>query len=416
MVTDDFTFSLSDIEYIIGNTGNIVPGIRKVMSVFFSEKKRQPEAVVVNEPFDAGRFEEFPMDENALLQMKKLREQDISYFWYSMGDIPFSAETEKIVQFDSSMSKKKAASKDTKKTAKANNDITSDLFDENERHILMITVKNELDGKNDLIFYYFNKNLSNFKLSLTDASLDQKNKTIIGMMLFNAINFIAQTCRSDRQALRSYNQGVRTIVSTLKKAAAENKDINVSYYNAVVNYVNELLQDFSRKSDRYAFELSESARIKLKEYHGDFKLLNKIIKAAAGVARKMAEGLAGRTIVIEDYHLEFNEYSKAEVKPSVSMDESKYNKTILLLDRLEDAAQKVIQKKIPLTGYNVGQECIPHISAAGISDALSKHGKRIKTVMNTHKERWPIIRNEFRPLINVLTSRAYDEESLSRQA
>ncbi|HNW70423.1 MAG TPA: hypothetical protein PKI01_08475 [Bacteroidales bacterium] len=385
-----FSFSLSDIEHIISNTNNMVLGISKVMAVYFSEKKNQPEAIVATDPYTPEEFNEYIIDNNTLVQIEKLRSLDATFDWYAPEDIPFFAETKKIKQLD--------------------------VFDENNRHILMITLKNEHDNKNDLIFYYFNKNLSNFAPSESENYLSPANKIAIGSMLYKFANLMAEICRNDRQALKSYNNNIRNIVNSLKKSVTENEEHHTNYYNALINFVNDALQEISAKSSRYVFELSDSARLKLKDYQGEFKALNKIIKTAAVFAGNMNEGLAGNTVMIEDYHIDFGDSPPAEIQPSVRMDESKYDKTILLLDRIEEASKIVKQKKLPLTGANVGKACKPPVSAPAISDALNKHRARIKTVMSKYKDRWTTIRNDFKPLINVLTSRSSDDETLSKQA
>lgn len=368
----------------------MVLGISKVMAVYFSEKKNQPEAIVATDPYTPEEFNEYLIDDKTLAQIEKLRSLDTTFDWYAPEDIPFFAETKKIKQLD--------------------------VFDENNRHILMITLKNELDNKNDLIFYYFKKNLSNFAPSESENYLSPANKLAIGSMLYKFANLMAETCRNDRRALKSYNSNIRNIVSSLKKSVSENEAHHTNYYNALINFVNDILQELSARSSRYVFELTDSARLKLKDYQGEFKALNKIIKTAAVFAGNMNEGLTGRTVMIEDYHIDFGDSLPAEIQPSVRMDESKYDKTILLLDRFEEAAKNVKQKKLPLTGANVGKACRPPVSAPAISDALNKHRARIKTVMASYKDRWPTIRNDFKPLINVLTSRPSDDEILSRQA
>jgi len=57
---------------------------------------------------------------------------------------------------------------------------------------------------------------------------------------------------------------------------------------------------------------------------------------------------------------------------------------------------------LPLTGVNLGNYCIPSVTPAAISDALKKHSKKIMTLFEQEPNRWSILRNEFRPVKNIM--------------
>jgi len=385
-MAENFSFSVTDIEHIISNTGNLVPGIARVLSVYYSEKLRKVKAIEVVNPFMPRNFCEIPVDDKTLEEIETIRNENTEYFWHTSKDIPFVAETKKIKQLD--------------------------VFDETDRHILLVTLKSEFDNKNDLIYYYFNKNLGNFKPSDTETPMDQNNKTIIGLFLFNIVNLLAKNCRNDRGALKTFNNDVRKIVYSLRN----NEGLNENHYNSLINYVNDILADLSSKSGTHHFELSDSAKTKLKNYTGELKALNKIIKNASAFAANMNIGITDIPVKIEDFHLDFGNNTVSENQPSVRMDESKYDKIILWLDKLEDAAHVAMQNKLALTGVNIGRSFKRPISAAAISDFLSNNHSKIRTVMEKNKDNWPIVRSEFRPLINVLISKKHDPTMLSKQA
>ena len=85
-----------------------------------------------------------------------------------------------------------------------------------------------------------------------------------------------------------------------------------------------------------------------------------------------------------------------------------------LLDKLEEAAVRVVNNSEDLTGVNVGKACSRAISAPAISDALKKHKNKINTLLDEFPDRWKLIREEFKPLINILSPknlRSKKEES-----
>jgi len=371
-LTENFSFSVSDIEYIISNTDKIVKGISKVMAIFYSAKANAVKAIEIEKPFMPRNFSDIPFDEaKTMEEIETLRnDQPMEYFWYTSQDVPLEQKTTNIKQLD--------------------------VFDENDRHILLVTVKNENDKKNDLIYYYFNKNLGNFMPSDTETPMDQNNKTIIGIMMYRVVNMMAEKCRNDRKVLISMNKDVRKIVSSLRNK----EEMNEKHLNLITNHVADILAELSLKSERYSYMLSEKAINKLKNYKGDLKSLNKIVRHAVRFATNLNVDITDEPIRIQDFHLDFDmmDSEGGLPQPSVKMEESKYNKPIAWLDRLEAAAQILTKSKLPVTGPNLGKNCQPSITAAAISEFMHKNYSKIKTVLETNPDNWPIVRYEFKPL------------------
>jgi hypothetical protein len=68
-------------------------------------------------------------------------------------------------------------------------------------------------------------------------------------------------------------------------------------------------------------------------------------------------------------------------------------------------------REMPLTGLNVGSACSTPISAPAISDALKKHRNKILTLLGLYPDRWNLIRSEFKPLINVISTKVGNKEN-----
>ena len=62
-------------------------------------------------------------------------------------------------------------------------------------------------------------------------------------------------------------------------------------------------------------------------------------------------------------------------------------------------------KNMDITSANVGNACNIPITAPAISDAMKKHRNKIIHLLNKHPERWQLLRKEFRPVRNILSSR-----------
>ena len=87
-----------------------------------------------------------------------------------------------------------------------------------------------------------------------------------------------------------------------------------------------------------------------------------------------------------------------------TMADSRYTKTIHILNRLELAAKKVQSEGKSLNGSNVGLAMETPISAPAISDALKKHKSKIQNLCNEFPDEWKLIRKHFKPIINTLSA------------
>jgi hypothetical protein len=114
-------------------------------------------------------------------------------------------------------------------------------------------------------------------------------------------------------------------------------------------------------------------------------------------------------ILISDYHIHFDQ--KVEKRQKESIPELpaeipvKYSKTLVLLDKLENAAKQVKSQNKLLTSSNIGNEFPSPITPPAITDALKKHRAKILVLFREYPQRWETIRTEFRPVQNMLNPR-----------
>jgi hypothetical protein len=118
--------------------------------------------------------------------------------------------------------------------------------------------------------------------------------------------------------------------------------------------------------------------------------------------------------LIADFHLVMDEKKEPRQKESISEPVEgvpvKYNKTFLLLDKLENAALHVKSKNMLLTGANIGHEFPTPVTPPAITDALKKHKQKILFLFREYPDRWEIIRTEFRPVQNILNAKPFREQ------
>jgi len=78
------------------------------------------------------------------------------------------------------------------------------------------------------------------------------------------------------------------------------------------------------------------------------------------------------------------------------------SRTMELLDKLELASRKVLDNNLKLTSAHVGAHCPVPISAPAISDSIRTHKSRIIKLLYQHPQKWPVLREKFRPILRVM--------------
>lgn len=357
----------------------LLPGLSKCVAIYYSASEQTIVSNQLIKPNHDSSIEDLSIENSSLEEINKFRNSKDSFYWLKKDEVPFEVEANKIIQMD--------------------------VFSELEKNVLLLCLPSASDKKKDLIFCYFNENFSNFKISKSDKPLSTENKTIIGMMLYNSINTFLMVLRNELEQYVRTNDISQEIIRKLKNT--EN-DLNLKLDEKqleIVNYCNEYLSEISQKGKRFKF--SDAALEKIKNHNGDISNIKKAIKRAVDYLPSAVFGQVQNTLTIEEYHLNFEETEKKKVNSEESESDHepgfRYTKTIRLLDKLEEAANKVLAENKMLTSANVGNACETSITAPAISDALKKHKAKILILLVKHPDKWKTLKTEFRPLINILT-------------
>ncbi len=430
-MAEKFPFSMYDAEHILCSTDYIVPGMSRVVYVYYSAVHRQIKSVEARPPYGNTKdLRPFFLDEKDLPKIKIKREQNLNFLWYDEEELAFLIDKNfaigEIIKMEPPKSKKKSppVKKETGQTC---------TEDESKRHILMITIRNEHDKNNDLFFYFYNENLSNYRLSNSSDAVTYYDKEVIGLTMYNMINLLVETSRNYRSKLAGTITDLKSKNEALKQSMTESEQQIECYHKSVVDYALEILHQLSSDSQQYVFELSESAVNKFRSFRGSLYDLQKKLKEItdnkalqnfdqrpendfeAALAWEFENRINQQTIMIEASDLNFDplpERITEQKEKSIGLISS----TIKLYDRLEESCEKVKKERLPLTAYNVGQKCLRKMSPPAITFALKVHRDCLLRVLDDYKDKWPIIRKEFKPLINAIIQIETEKAQKFKQA
>jgi len=375
-------FNISDLPYVVSKLYMFIGGIRKIMYVYFSEKNSGLVFAVINNPSDTSHEEILSPDEDAINKAAKLRTNPKQYEWLLESEVPFAEQKENIRELK--------------------------LFDELQRSVLCLSFPSEHDGKSDLIYIFLKENQSNFIVSDTSVSLGQENKSLVAVLTHNHIQTMLSLRCQERISFLNFNERILKQFNYLKESNKENEKYKEATASLYLNYARKILDELSVESGMYIYTLTEDAIQKISKYGGEIHDLNEIILNAASLLTEMHTGRQEKNIVIDACYLNLKDIKKTilPLKEGESLSRM-YHKAIAFLDRLEEAALITRQKQLELTGKNVGSSFKKPITAAAISYSIKLYDDRIvKLMLETFPERWPVIREHFKPIKNLLTARA----------
>ena len=381
-----FSFSEKPVLFILQLLPSLLPGIEKVIAVYYSPDSASIASELIRKENGEYMQESFQVSDSPSI-FSRLRSDNVPYSWLRKEDLPFEIKSKEKVQLE--------------------------IFNELNNSILLIRIQNLFDTKNDLFFIYFNQDLSNFGTINPNKILSTENKTIIGHILRNSILTFIQNNRSDKDLFATINENTRAMIKERNILRDELEITREKYKEGLIRLSNSYLTDLT-KSNGVIYRLSEGAMKKIREYTGDIGNLKPVIAQAVRYAETMnLEGTTG-DVLIADFHLVMDEKKEPRQKESISEPVGdvpvKYNKTFLLLDKLENAALHVKSKNMLLTGANIGHEFPNPVTPPAITDALKKHKQKILFLFREYPDRWVIIRTEFRPVQNILNAKPFREQ------
>ncbi|HPE58197.1 MAG TPA: hypothetical protein P5514_02415 [Bacteroidales bacterium] len=371
-----FSFITHPIAQLHDFIPGIMPGIEKIVTVYYNENQNMVIGSLTEKIQKIYSTKPLKIDE-ILPSLVRLMDDKSPYSWYSRQNLPFEVESRGM-----------------------NPTIT--IFSELQNIVLLIRVPDSKNEMNDLIFLYLNENPSNFGVTNSINPLTTDNKSIIAFLLNNTIRAFLNIQRNDKSALKQINRRTRSIIQQAETLKEQIDKTAENYGVSLVKLCQHIVDEHQNKSGRQ-IRLSSSALQKIKAYNGDIRELETVIRNAIGYAESLAID-ESESIEINEWHL-FSEpvlnVSDAPQEEKLPQ-EDKYSRTVQLLDKLESAALIVKQKRLKMTGTNVGSSCEAPISAPAISDALYNHKSKIQSLVTMHPHKWSVLKEEFRPFQNIL--------------
>lgn len=365
------------MEYLLEHHYELFSDVQKLVAIYAKDVDGNLKSVVKSSSqSNALNISDFKSEIN------KFRKVSTSFSWYDESSLPFRIRQAGIFQ--------------------------QELFDELDKTVLLIRITSELDGKQDLLFIYFDKNLSNLAVSLnSETKLLGDTKALVAKLLYKSVKSVISDAYENQQILKhNFNPGTQSIIQSHKQLKSDYINLQSKFNNTFLKLVKSI---FYKYLDKYtcSITLTDASIQKLIAYNGNFDELEMVIKNTVSYISTLYLGELPETLAIEEYFINTDLIQKTE---ALQQESNRYTKTIHLLDNLNEAVKLVMEQHQNPTGQSVGQAMPKPISAPAISDAIKNHRSKILSLLDQYPNRWTELKQYFKPIQNLSNHKTYQKK------
>ncbi len=376
-MSDDFIYRTIP-EEMAELWNNFLPGIDRVVLIAGDGDYSDWIAAEWLRKGDNYDKKELLLSEEISIKLLKTRQHKSDFQWITNQQIPFY----------------------TKHEEKSIGQLT--LFNEDKYLILVVRVK--LPGRtlSDVFYLFFRNDKSNFGISHDSTPIDTSQKSIIGILAVNFAMITFDNLSISRHNLEYIKQQVKELLvyHTTRQDKTNNRGLSEwkrDWAQATLNEIGE------RDGVNYVYR--DDALKLLTENSYSHKTLKQALEEAIKLARLMTPLNSSEDVIIESFYVKFTDVTSVtnRVTPQSETETiiTRMDKAFLLLDKLENASQKLLLQNIQPSSERVGKAMEQPITAPAIRDALKKHQSRVLQLLNKYPDRWLYVRSQFRPVINL---------------
>ncbi|MBI9060618.1 MAG: hypothetical protein JEZ14_01435 [Marinilabiliaceae bacterium] len=353
-------------------------GIDRILGFFSISQQGDLQAIEVVKSGSGYKELDLDANEEMVFTMENYRKEKTAFQWLRPDLLPFvSRTTLQSMQLD--------------------------LFSESKYLVLLIRTSGLASDYYDLYYLFFREDQSNFGVMTGQQPLDTTQKAIIGRLASQFAQLTTKSYQESENRFLWFKERTQSILTNNQHQKTEvNSDFNNWRKDWLVDYIREISQ-----RDSLNYVLSEEAEKAILKYEGSFSNLKKSLESCIVYICELQNASLGDDIFIELSYLVLPAVKQVISNNSIEMNEttSRINKTMQLLDKLENAALLIVQRGLTPTSAEVGNHMDKPITAPAISDALRKNKVRIIQLFAKYPDSWPTIRQHFKPISNLMAKK-----------
>jgi len=347
-------------------------GIDRIVGFYHLEHSSSIEGLEWSNKIGQAHISPFILSNDVSAEIKTISEEKMEFQWLRPDLLPF-----------------------TNKSSDSNKQL--DLFSENQYLVLLVRLKAEVVEYSDLYYLFFRNDQSNFGITDSQIKLDTSHKAIIGKMAtqFGKMTFSNYNKLKEKEL--AFKKRTKALLET---KLVQNKVLKSTFYtwkkNWLVNYLSVLSQ-----RDGVNYVMSDKVMEMIVSSELQYEAIVESIENSLVYMCELQNFTIGEEIILDESIIVLADSSDRQEIESIHPPLSRLNKTMQLLDRIENAAERLFNKGMPITSADVGLSMDKPITAPAISDALRKNKIRIFQLFEQYPERWQVIKQHFKPIINL---------------
>ncbi len=371
----EFSFLRPPILKVMRFGKTMIPGIERIDVIFYDAISEQIIGRTLTKEMDAPYGTIVEVNKEPIkTEIHKFRKKHKKYIWINKKIHPWNPPKQE--------------------------NLNKSMHDEFESVVLAIPVKSvENDSLHDLVFFYFNKNLSNLRLSASvDVNVDLKD--FVGSAYENSVKAMVQASQEDAEVWDDFAPLFQNNEQAYENLSRELKKMRSMYQERLVAscdyYLDKLSVEYGRK---YVF--SDGAKEEIKKFEGEFYKLENAIRAGVRIANNFQIHSIADTVLIKESHLNFNTAKLMADIHDIHI-QTEMEKPFNYLNNLEEIAEDLRNNNKPITGKNVANRMTPKVQAPSITMYLNSNQDKILKLFSFYSDKWKILRSDFKPTFNIL--------------
>ncbi len=344
------------ISYLLNKIPLYIPGIMDVQAIWCDTSKNI-----------RSTFSEAPAEGENRVLFQKWRNQSFKSLWLESFD-PFQPFPNQSKQMT--------------------------LDDEDDLKTLVLSFDSIYDEHQDIIVITFPKNLFLKNFNVSFAGISSQEKLVLSNLLSSILHTEHDQSIKEQRFLKQLSNHSKYNKEKVDLLEEQLKTSEELYSSAIYTILNELLEEFAKEWNT-AFKVDKElvkhfAREKL-----SLAEIKKQVEEIATIAYHL--NFDTKEIIIDNSYLHAVASDEKEKNSNPSHIEAE-NRIIQLLDRYEEAANKIDTNNGVLNAKEIAQRLDPPVTPPAITDAVKKNKRKISYFLQQYPNRWKLTRTAIRPI------------------
>ena len=257
-----------------------------------------------------------------------------------------------------------------------------------ENHFLALFIPNSLDQLSDVLLIEFPKHVNPFRLKNATINLTTDDKENVGAVLYSVFSSEYERIVEENKLLQAFSSGMKSMQSELERVK-----------NELAHLKENIERDFTASLEFVLAQILVEEHARLEILPETVALLKNLKLSEQNLKSTLLHALNLEMIAQPNVETVRISPHFIEVQSSIqnnSFVSEKYDKTMLLLNRYEEAAQELTRNQIPVNGKNIASKL--HITPPALTDAAKKNATKISVLLENYPEKWTLIRQYLKPI------------------